>query len=153
MKKGLLALLALSLTACVSTSKAPTVSSLSEEILTALETLVERNADEGGYVIFNDAKGSSYYVQAAEVTEGTLHLEAVSDTYLSHLEELTQDQVNKLLDIGWDEPLENGNYTIDLTETSPETLASVAKDLEKTLKEVYQVTEIELDTDTDQMAR
>ncbi len=153
MKKLLLALTALSLTAC-GTVSAPTVGSFSsEDILTALETLVERNADEGGYLIFNDAEGSSYYVQAAEVTEETLHLEAVSDNYLSHLEELNQAQVDALLAMGWEEPVDNGNYSMDLEDTSLAALTSAAKKLERTLKEVYQVTDIEIDTDTDQMAK
>jgi hypothetical protein len=73
------------------------------EIVEALQRLVEDGISAGTYVILEGDPGRSYYIQFA-LDGGRLYCEAVSNQYLEPANQLDEEQLRTLENLGWREP-------------------------------------------------
>ncbi|WP_375562847.1 hypothetical protein ACE193_10085 [Bernardetia sp. OM2101] len=111
----------------------------------ALHNSLKRLIEEGGtqnFLIIN--LGENYYIQVAgEFYSSHLLLEAVSNHYLPSDKQLSTVLQKKTLDLGWEAPKGEGNYSYRVSINSAEEYNSCIEFIHKTAKEIFDVNDIE----------
>lgn len=110
-----------------------------------LHNTLKRLIEEGGeynFLIIN--LGETYYIQVAgEYFSSRLLFEVVSNHYLPSDKKLDTSLQKKILELGWEAPQKEGNYTFRKSINSKEEHNDCIAFIEKTAKEIYGIDEIE----------
>lgn len=107
---------------------------------TLIKTAISKILKEGGdsnYFVIDITK--DYYIQAAS-SKGAedVFCEAVSNQYLSKESKLSEEQLAKLKQIGWNTPTENNvNFFIERPANNNATIESLANFISNTISTVY----------------
>lgn len=105
-----------------------------------IKTAINKILKEGGdsnYFVIDITK--DYYIQAAS-SKGAedVFCEAVSNQYLSKESKLTDEQLTKLKQIGWNTPTEsNVNFFIERPANNKEAIEALANFISTTVSAVY----------------
>lgn len=111
----------------------------------ALHNSLKRLIEEGGkhnFLIINLRE--NYYIQVAgEFYSSHLLLETVSNHYLPSDKQLNPVLQKKIIDLGWEAPKGNGNYSRRVSINSVEEYNSCVEFIQKTATEIFDVDVIE----------
>ena len=102
-------------------------------------TTINQLLTKGGmdnFAIFN--LNSDYYIQmSAQPNTDQMYCEAVSNTFIKSSNTLSESQMNDLLTLGWEAPVDNGNYSLMYDINSDADTYMLAELICKTVDKVY----------------
>jgi hypothetical protein len=111
--------------------------------LTALHDTIARLVREGGgnnFVVISPRGNDRVYVQLMSgLGSNEIYAEAVSNWYLPPGEELSNEQIDTLERLGWEEPETEGNYSYTWRLSTEDVVWNVAEHALQTLREVFGV--------------